>query len=111
MHSALPPVPLERAPAGAPTPAGALRWKQADHDVHVATLHGEYAGFVAGSGGEYALHGPQGQPMGVFAALRDARAALQARLAPPAAPPAPRHARPAAARRRAHGRPRTRTRR
>lgn len=81
MHSTLPPVHLDHvAPA-------ALRWKQADHDVYVATLHDEFAGFIAVTGDDrFALHGPQGQPMGAFRTQHEARAALRAELLEAAAP-------------------------
>ena len=33
-----------------------LLWRQADHDVHVATLDGEFAGFVVADGDVHTLH-------------------------------------------------------
>lgn len=78
MHTALPPAHLDLIPSVDP-----LRWKQADDDVFVATLHDEYAGFVAVSDGAHALHGPQGQLIGSFATQREARAALRSHLLGP----------------------------
>lgn len=56
----------------------ALRWKQADDDVFVATLHDEFAGFISVAGSEHTLHGALAQPIGVYRTRGDAQAALGA---------------------------------
>lgn len=66
-----------RAPAQADV---ALRWKQADHDVFVATLHDEFAGFISVDGVGHTVHSAHAQPLGVYRTLREARAALGAHL-------------------------------
>jgi len=59
-------------------PPDRLRWKQAAHDVFVATLDEEFAGFISVSGPDHAVHGAHAQPLGVFRSQHDARAALRA---------------------------------
>ncbi|WP_460802430.1 hypothetical protein [Microbacterium sp. GXF6406] len=54
-----------------------LSWKQADHDVHVATRDGEYAGFVEVSGDDHVVHDNRGTELGSFPALSEARRALE----------------------------------
>jgi cold shock CspA family protein len=49
---------------------------QADHDVHVASRSGEYAGFVEFDGARYRTHGSLGEPVGDFATSAAAMAAL-----------------------------------
>ncbi|WP_345750692.1 hypothetical protein [Microbacterium rhizophilus] len=73
MSSAAPVHPPIPAPAG-----DALRWRQADHDVFVATLHEEFAGFISVSSAGHALHGAHAQPIGVYRTRRDAQEALRA---------------------------------
>jgi len=63
--------------------ATALEWRQAADDVHVATLGGEFSGYIAAGPDGLALHDAHSAPLGVFATLAEAQGAL--RLAAPAA--------------------------
>lgn len=53
-----------------------VRWKQADHDVFVATVHDEFAGFIAVDGPAHTVHTAHSEPLGTYRTLREARAAL-----------------------------------
>ena len=62
-----------------------ITWKQADHDVYVATTDGEYAGFVTVDGMSHILHDRHSRRLGSYPSLSAARRALES-LGPPAAP-------------------------
>jgi len=53
-----------------------LDWRQADHDVFVATAAGEYAGFIARAESGFTAHGPLGQALGLYASVESAQHAL-----------------------------------
>ncbi|MBO3664626.1 hypothetical protein [Microbacterium stercoris] len=53
-----------------------VSWKQADHDVFVATVHNEYAGFISVDGPAHTVHTAHSEPIGTYRSLREARAAL-----------------------------------
>jgi len=57
-----------------------LDWRQADHDVHVATSAGEYAGFVCVTPAGIEAHGARGEHLGVHATREDAARAVAASL-------------------------------
>jgi cold shock CspA family protein len=96
-------------PAFPPPPTSAqLVWRQADHDVHVATLHGEFAGFVAEDAGRFVTHDAHAVPLAYTATLAEARDALDAAdalVSATSTPPASAHSRIArkAPRRHRHG--------
>jgi cold shock CspA family protein len=50
--------------------------------VHAATVEGEFAGYIAGADNPFLLHGPHAEPLGSFASLRTAQAALRPLLPP-----------------------------
>ncbi|MFD6699885.1 MULTISPECIES: hypothetical protein [unclassified Microbacterium] len=54
-----------------------ITWKQADHDVYVATRDGEYAGFVAVDGASHVLHDRHSRRLGSYSSLSAARSALE----------------------------------
>ncbi|MDQ4215484.1 hypothetical protein [Microbacterium capsulatum] len=54
-----------------------LTWRQADHDVFVATRDGEYAGFVAVDGTTHVLHDRHSRRLGSYPSLSAARTALE----------------------------------
>ncbi|VXB65827.1 conserved hypothetical protein [Microbacterium sp. 8M] len=54
-----------------------ITWKQADHDVYVATTDGEYAGFVAVDGTGHVLHDRHSRRLGSYPSLSAARSALE----------------------------------
>ncbi|WP_439901560.1 hypothetical protein [Microbacterium azadirachtae] len=62
-----------------------ITWKQADHDVYVATTDGEYAGFVAVDGTAHVLHDRHSRRLGSYPSLSAARSALEALGAPASA--------------------------
>ncbi|OZB82124.1 hypothetical protein [Microbacterium sp. 13-71-7] len=76
-----------------------ITWKQADHDVYVATRDGEYAGFVAVDGASHVLHDRHSRRLGSYPSLSAARSALESFGAPASAAPH-RSRRPARSRRR-----------
>lgn len=100
--------------------APALAWQQADDGVFVATLNGEYAGFVAANADGYDAHTGRGLDLGAHATAGGAASALADSMAsaaaapraslPAAAPTAPAASTPAATRHRAARRRRTRAR-
>ena len=55
-----------------------VTWRQADHDVYVATVLGEYAGFVHDTDAGARACGAQGQDLGIHVDLDAARAAVTA---------------------------------
>jgi hypothetical protein len=59
-----------------------LTWKQADHDVYVATHDGEYAGFVTVDGAAHVLHDRHSRRLGSYPSLSAARSALDSLGAP-----------------------------
>lgn len=59
-----------------------ITWKQADHDVYVATRDGEYAGFVAVDGMTHVLHDRHSRRLGSYPSLSAARSALESAGAP-----------------------------
>ncbi|MBS1674140.1 MAG: hypothetical protein JSS74_09270 [Actinobacteria bacterium] len=71
-----------------------ITWKQADHDVHVATRDGEYAGFVESDGSAHVLHDRHSRRIGSYPSLSAARRALETSGAPAAAAPSPTAPRP-----------------
>ncbi|GAA4184394.1 hypothetical protein GCM10022288_05050 [Gryllotalpicola kribbensis] len=74
-------------------------WRQADDDIHVATIAGEFAGFVAASANGFALHDAHARPRGLFPTLALACEALSSddfdvvHLAVQHVPPRPRRRR------------------
>jgi hypothetical protein len=62
-------------------PIRPLAWKQAAEDVHVATLNGEFAGFVEVQDGRHIVRDNHGKDLGSFETLADARLALEGGLA------------------------------
>ena len=87
-----------------------LTWRQADHDVYVATHDGEYAGFVTVDGATHVLHDRHSRRLGSYPSLSAARTALSgfaetARAETAAASPSARRpgsSQPRRRRRRAH---------
>lgn len=77
-----------------------ITWKQADHDVYVATTDGEFAGFVAVDGSTHVLHDRHSRRLGGYPSLSAARNALESLAAPVAAPSPHRPRRSARSRRR-----------
>lgn len=66
-----------------PSPSDApLIWRQADHDVYVATRAGEFAGFVAVDGDAHVLHDGLSRRIGSYGSLSAARSALSGHGAP-----------------------------
>ncbi|WP_295012960.1 hypothetical protein [uncultured Microbacterium sp.] len=61
-----------------------ITWRQADHDVFVATRDGEYAGFVAVDGASHTLHDRHSRRIGSYPSLSAARSALESTGASPA---------------------------
>jgi cold shock CspA family protein len=57
-----------------------VEWRQAAHDVHVATMVGEFAGFIAHEDDGYAIHGPFSHRIAVAPSLERARAILEEML-------------------------------
>jgi hypothetical protein len=57
-------------------PQSRLLWRRATEDLHVATIDGEFAGFVTVSGSLHTLHGPYAQPLGTYRSLDAASAVL-----------------------------------
>jgi cold shock CspA family protein len=78
---------LTLSTAAAPRPA--LGWRQADDDVFVATIAGEYAGFVAVTSRGYEAHSAHGAHLGDHVTHDLASAAVAASVAVLA--PAPAH--------------------
>lgn len=84
-----------------------ITWKQADHDVYVATRDGEYAGFVAVDGASHVLHDRHSRRLGSYPSLSAARRALESFGASAPASAAPGTAAPHRPRRPARNRRRT----
>lgn len=59
-----------------------ITWKQADHDVYVATRNGEYAGFVSVESASHILHDRHSRRLGSYPSLSAARSALDSFDAP-----------------------------
>lgn len=57
-----------------------LTWRQADDDLFVATLDGEYAGFVGRIAGGFEAHSGRGGHLGTHALPADAAAALNEQI-------------------------------
>lgn len=77
-----------------PFPLLALRWRQADDGVFVATVGDEYAGFVDLTPHGAHAHSARGTDLGYHRTVQDARAAVAASIpdiAPPVTRPAPLH--------------------
>ena len=53
-----------------------LQWRQASHDVHVASVAGEYAGFVALTTTGYEAHGRRAEQLGRFPSRECAQSAV-----------------------------------
>lgn len=66
-----------------------LDWRQADDGVFVATLAGEYAGFVDLTPGGAHAYSNQAVHLGSHHGLDDARAAVAASVVGPSSRPAP----------------------
>ena len=77
------------APASDPPPASGapdapdLAWKQADHDVYVATNAGEFAGFVTVDVAAHIAHDRHSRRIGSYPTLAAARQALADTVRPP----------------------------
>jgi len=72
------------APASDPPTASAdLAWKQADHDVYVATSAGEFAGFVTVDVQTHIAHDRHSRRIGAYPTLAAARQALADTVRPP----------------------------
>ena len=78
------------ARSGAPTSdppstadAPELAWKQADHDVYVATNAGEFAGFVTVDVAAHIAHDRHSRRIGSYPTLAAARQALADTVRPP----------------------------
>ncbi len=65
-----------------PSPGPEFVWRQADHDVFVATVDAEYAGFIDGSPSGVRAHGRYGEDLGTHATVDLARAAVVVSTAP-----------------------------
>lgn len=57
-------------------PMPALVWKPAAPDLYVATLDGEFAGYVSALGELHSAHGPHAQHLGSYRSFRTASSAL-----------------------------------
>lgn len=57
-----------------------LTWRQADDDLFVATLDGEYAGFVGRTSGGFEAHSGRGGHLGTHRHSAEAAAALNAQI-------------------------------
>ncbi|QTX03565.1 hypothetical protein [Agromyces archimandritae] len=55
-----------------------LRWQRADHEVHSATLDGEYAGHVVADGAAFTAYDRIGRKVARRGTLRGAQRALDA---------------------------------
>ncbi|MBN8205017.1 hypothetical protein JF550_03480 [Microbacterium esteraromaticum] len=67
-----------------PIPASAeLAWRQADHDVFVATNSGEFAGFVTVDNSTHVVHDRHSRRIGSYPTLAAARQALVDATRPP----------------------------
>lgn len=64
--------------------ASDLAWKQADHDVFVATREGEFAGFVTVDVQAHIVHDRHNRHIGSYPTLAAARQALADASRPPA---------------------------
>ena len=71
----------------------ALRWRPADDGVFVATLDGEYAGFVARTSQGYEAHSAVGLDLGCHTTRDLASSAVAASLDVAAGPAVPMHGR------------------
>lgn len=86
-----------------------LQWRQASHDVHVASVAGEYAGFIAIAPEGHEAHGRRGEQLGLFGSEAAARTAVAAAVStgptpePAASTEVPGSARSARASRRRRG--------
>ncbi|WP_309128873.1 hypothetical protein [Microbacterium sp.] len=69
-------MPGEPTPASSPVAASDLAWKQADHDVFVATREGEFAGFVTVDVQAHIVHDRHNRRIGSYSTLAAARQAL-----------------------------------
>ncbi|WDH79158.1 hypothetical protein PTQ19_01565 [Microbacterium esteraromaticum] len=72
--------PIESNPI--PTSAD-LAWRQADHDVFVATNSGEFAGFVTVDNSTHVVHDRHSRRIGSYPTLAAARQALVDATRPP----------------------------
>lgn len=71
-------------PTGSPALASAeLAWRQADHDVFVATSRGEFAGFVTVDDAAHVAHDSHSRRIGSYPSLAAARQALVDATRPP----------------------------
>ncbi len=64
-------------------PTARLAWRQADHDVFVATSDGEFAGFVAVERNTHVVHDSHSRRIGAYPTLAAARQALVDATRPP----------------------------
>lgn len=63
-------------------PSGSLAWRQADHDVFVATVAGDYAGFIAAVDDGYEAHSARGHLLGVHSTRALAMSAVGVGILP-----------------------------
>jgi cold shock CspA family protein len=68
------------------SPPQALAWRQADDNIHVATLADEYAGFTDMTSRGIHAYGSRGEDLGLHTTLTLARAAIAASQISPASP-------------------------
>lgn len=66
-----------------PTAPADLAWRQADHDVYVATHQGEFAGFVTVDRSNHVVHDSHSRRIGAYTTLAAARQALVDATRPP----------------------------
>lgn len=69
------PLPLARS---------SVHWRRIDDDIMVATVAGEYAGFIGPTPHGHEAHGARGEDLGVHSARIDAMAAVEASASPAA---------------------------
>ncbi|MFD5224314.1 hypothetical protein ACFWHT_01695 [Microbacterium sp. NPDC058342] len=65
------------------TEGAGLAWRQADHDVFVATNEGEFAGFVTVDRNAHVVHDSHSRRIGSYPTLAAARQALVDATRPP----------------------------
>ena len=84
IHDHDPTDPTTTAPAASPAAAPAeLAWRQAGHDVFVATSRGEFAGFVTVDDSAHVVHDSHSRRIGSYPNLAAARQALVDATRPP----------------------------
>jgi len=81
--SSIPPSARSDAPIPDHDTPAELAWRQADHDVFVATRRGEYAGFVTVDDTAHVVHDSHNRRIGCYPSLAAARQALVDATRPP----------------------------